>query len=256
MNYSAPFARFSVLDLFGVLMPGFFMLATVAFVFLDISKGREGSSVVEALQQLAAPLEHWASVPVVLFMSYLLGSIPRAFVVATADNLCAKVRRRLLVMAGRKLQDARNSWRRSLLTAKFFPYPKAMRCTLAELLKHREASKHVVRIGKEDRPGIMAVFDYWKLVLCMREPRAFAYIQMLEARVRFFVGMFWAGIVGTGSAVVGAVVGSKSTDWLMAFACMFVLSGLITVVFGMRLRFVRGEEACQVLSAYVAHKTL
>ena|GEM_PF-4370950 len=255
MKFPTPVARFSTLDLFGVLMPGFFMTGTVIFAFLDVLKGRDGTSVFQALLYLEGWITHWSVAPSILFLSYLIGSIPRAFIVGPTDDLCSKIRRQFRAILGRRADDIQNEWRRALLTAGFFPYPSAMQCTLNELVRHEEVRNDVVHFLPEEKPGIMAVFDYWKLVICNREPRAFAYIQSLEARVRFFVGMFWAGVLGAGSALVSVIAGSKSADWVVASICLLTLSGLVTVVFGMRLRFVRGEEACQVFSAHAEYKT-
>lgn len=95
----------------------------------------------------------------------------------------------------------------------------------------------------------------WKMVLCTQSPEAFVFTQELEARVRLFAGMFWAGFLGLGMSLAGHFclgLGIVRVDWRMPFLVLTALSLVLCFVFGWQVRRVRRQEADMLFAAYLA----
>ena len=148
------------------------------------------------------------------------------------------------------------SWRQ-LVRGGDFPYWEALEHNYRLL---HDAQPEVERLGtllpNKEAHRNMALYDYWKMVLCMREPSAFAYTQSLEARVRLFAGMCWASSVGVACSLLWTIsLFWGQGAWWPAILMLFLASIVIFLAFRLRLRFVRAEEANQVFLAYMAHLT-
>lgn len=200
---------------------------------------------------VANKFRDWPNLLSIVFIAYLLGNIPRAFVVGPTDGCCNK----LVRIARLKLLRLRykSYWKQRVRRARGFPYPEVLRVSLRDLRDNDSTVKHINWFPPTTSSAVVA-FDYWKLVLCMDQPSAFAFTQVLEARVRFFVGMIWAATGGVVFSLAGLIcwlITSRTFDWISLIILLFSLG--ILGVFGGTLRFVRAEEAVQVLLAYVAH---
>jgi len=68
--------------------------------------------------------------------------------------------------------------------------------------------------------------------------------------------MFWAGADGAiTSAIAAVLLATKHSAWLTALVLLFTCSGAIVLIFGSRIRKVRGDEVTFVfLSRAVLHR--
>lgn len=247
------FPRFGRINFFGILLPGFYMLVSITVAVLACSSdattwGRQTSSWADA-EFMAWPMLTLLA----LFASYLLGNIPRAFVVGPTDALCnwpCRLLRKLAKATGIRL----DSWKTVVRNAVSFPYLPVLRRSRDDLEKFEPQAAKIVSLAAEDNPGTVVVFDYWKHILAMHAPAAVAIAELHEGRVRFFVGMFWAGFLGVVCGVVTVICNATPLGWGGTGVLLVVVSACISVLFGIRLRFVRAEEATQVFLAYVAHR--
>jgi hypothetical protein len=112
-----------------------------------------------------------------------------------------------------------------------FPYSESLKKVLEDLAAARSASgfdpgKPPVIAGKVE----MSVFNYWQDTLCIGTRDAFTGYQTLEARTRFFAGMFWTGCIGIVGGVV--VLFHKFASGLPDRYIPLVLSIILVAVFG------------------------
>jgi hypothetical protein len=206
---------FSEVSYHGVLRCGasgvFVVLQFALFVLIfPTIAGADGWDI--ALKRLG---ELWAPVLVLLlFVSYVIGSIFRAKRMNETDVLCYGLFHEL------------SSDRSGSLATRYFPYVESLRkfksALLLDLVDQRAVdippSGLSANGGKaaatgsaepsvkqeEDRPpwnqagdkGAMAlaerIYGSWKAKLCVANPPAFEFAQAFEARTRFFAGMLWA----------------------------------------------------------------
>ena len=246
MQDGSTLTRIGRVEFLGVVPPGFYMLSVAAFTALAVTDRAGASSPWDRTLPLVELLEHWPIAVLVLLASYLLGQIPRALTVNFTDDLCLLFHRR-----ARKRHD----WPGPLFGERF-PYRRVLQDIFNDLQDQGGRGSDVSVPDNDERA--MVVFDFWKVVLCMRSPHAFSFIQSLEARVRFFVGVFWAGCVGLAGAIVAISVslsrGGFTDSWFWPAAILGATSALIVFVFGSRLRHVRGEEAIETFLAFLSHR--
>ena len=242
--------RVSNLDIFGILLPGFYMLASMSVVVISYSSQDSASSPNETFSRALSQFKELHINVLALVASYLLGNIPRAFVVGPTDRLCNY----LPWWFRRVSKTSPDSWKTIVRNARDFPYVTVLKRSLGKLKTcERNATSGILLPGKND-PGAVAAFDYWKHILALHAPPLFAIAEQLEARVRFFVGMFWAAAVGVTCAILTLVSLPPVTGFVDLRVIHLCMSAVMLLLFGVRLRFVRAEEATQVLLAYVAHK--
>lgn len=141
------------------------------------------------------------------------------------------------------------AWERAVRDDRF-PFPRALRLNLRGLQKSNCVGSHLPVIPK-DPAAMIVVFDCWKSILRVRVPTAYAHVRSLEGRVRMFVGLFWAGLLGI---VVGAsVLVFRSQGWSRPSLVVMLVSAAMFIAFGSRVRHVRAEEANEVLLAYLCY---
>jgi hypothetical protein len=198
MPARATIDRIGKTDFLAIMAPGFFLLAVIIFAGAAINESfrlvatdsRSEDSLsraeIRAATQQTTYLEFFTSqwpltLVAVIFATYVVGSIPRAMAVNTADRLCAAC----FFWVPRRPWD-------QLLFQGDFPYRSALKETFK-----------VLKINGMDRGASFpkkgtshTLFNAWKVTICHEAPNAFAYTQLLEARTRLFAGMFWAGAVG------------------------------------------------------------
>lgn len=82
-------------------------------------------------------------------------------------------------------------------------------------------------------------------------------IESLEARTRFFVGMFWAGVLGFIVCLFTSldcfIRNGFSDNWIIFSLFLFFISIFSLLLFGGRLRVMRGEEARLVFFSYIEY---
>lgn len=244
MQTGSPLTRVGRIDFLGVVVPGFYMCCAIAFALMAIADTGGTGSAWERMLSFLEPLERWPVAALLLFASYVLGSIPRTVPVNFTDGVCSVFH---------KAAKDDDSWYGRLINSNF-PYVPMLEVSAGELNEQLAFSPKVVA-PKQTR-SIMSLFDFWKTTLCHESPATFSLVQSLEGRVRWFVGMFWAACTGLLggliAAIVSAVRGGASDPWLAPAVAAGLISALVGLFFGARLRFVRGEEANQVFLAYVA----
>ncbi|MBI3418380.1 MAG: hypothetical protein HY043_24080 [Verrucomicrobia bacterium] len=124
------------------------------------------------------------------------------------------------------------------------------------LLPEKEANE----TASQDESRLHDIFNFWKMVLCQEAESAFLFTQELEARVRLFAGMFWAGAVGLAITLVGSFLVAMNffgihlikPDWCKPLALLTGLSLILCALFGSQLRRVRKHEVRQLFTAYLA----
>ncbi len=161
----------------------------------------------------------------------------------------------------------RASWQEEIYRGKF-PYAGALYAHLRSITKAAIGEGDALDSALDERlrrlqlrdamEGVhIATFDYWKTVLNQRCPSAFALAQVLEGRVRMFVGMFWASCLSFTLQAAAAIsilfTAEARAIWLPCTFGLLLASALFALFFGWRLRFVRAEEAHKVFLGYLAH---
>lgn len=229
------------LGLFETTATGLVALAPVVIVGLTVADGGDAAAVwAQVLAGVRNSTKEIGTTACFLLAAYLAGSVIRAIKVDTADRLC----RRLFGWAHRDEFSRR-------MAGELFPYPGL----LANLFKSIVVNGPLPG-AKLPEPGTHhATFDFWKLELAQVAPAAFAYVQQFEARVRLFAGMVWAGLLGTLATLAGLGYAAVRLDAPVGFQTVLLvqlgLSAAVLVVFGFRLRFVRGTEVAHVFLAHL-----
>lgn len=226
MTVETGLKRVSSVDFFASLPAGFYTFL-VLFTVLGASAEATQGSLWNRMEPLLGEVErHPALGILILFASYLLGSILRTPPVGTAERLVA--------------------WRRER-----FPYATSLLGDIS-ILREEAAAAGIDPTRLVTLQGGLSrvVFNYWKDVLAVRAPGALQYYEGFEARSRFFAGMFWAGV---GGLVVSfwMLMPMTSFPFLSAIQ-LLVASAALAGTFGAGLRRVRRQEAGVLLALYCA----
>lgn len=202
-------------DFFAVMAPGFFVLVMVVFTAYTVDQSydrldrmRRGENValgtiksdvpfvpsggshatdgqpVPQLNEESIPAmieENWPlTLMGIVFATYVVGSIPRAMSVNTADLICKSLFHRF----------QRYSWDRQLIRDDF-PYKHSLTNTLDSL-----KSRGLCKSQSFPETDAHTAYNHWKVTICNKSSNGFAFTQFLEAKTRLFAGMFWAGAFG------------------------------------------------------------
>jgi hypothetical protein len=176
-----------------------------------------------------------ALVLLVLFASYLSGTLVRTLPVRTVERLLPPFH----------------------VT---FPHWRVLRSFVAGL-RTNAAWAGLAASELPDLPAdipyreTMLLFNHWKSALSVRTPDSFRYYQTFESRSRMFAGMFWAGLLGAVGSIytlarLGVTVFLHTPFAWQALA----VSLLIALLFGGQFRRVREQEARVLLSLYLWSK--
>jgi len=98
-------------------------------------------------------------------------------------------------------------------------------------------------------------FNFFKVTLCAESANTFIYTQTLEARVRLFAGMFWAGIGNLflfSLSIFIIILCNESLDYLVWIIIFSILTILITLIIAFRFPWIRGQEVEYVFLSYLA----
>jgi hypothetical protein len=223
--------RMSSVEFFAAIPPGLYVFL-VSYLCFTKEEPIGWPSLWSALLPLSQALQ--ADPPMIilaLFGSYLFGSIIRSLPVDKADS--SRV------------------WRKP----GEFPYPDVLDGTIQQMAKESAACGiDALRLPRwKGSKGLSkATFNYWKDVLCLRAPGAFAFYETFESRSRFFTGMFWAGCSGVLGAVSVLIRASNNGIWLLPALQLLLISTVLIFAFGYQLRRVREQEAKVLLSLFTA----
>ncbi len=99
-----------------------------------------------------------------------------------------------------------------------------------------------------DWSKIIAI-GYWKMMLCVGCPSAFAHAQAIEARIRFHSGMIWATLVGVVCTACGSLVTSMA--WRSPLRALLVFSLVLALLLVPIYRRARSAEPVEVFLAYL-----
>lgn len=242
MSADEVLSRVSRFDFFAIMAPGFYILSTFVVVATAIyDNGAAVNAWVRLLSIVEKASSPWPMVIGIILLSYLIGTIPRAVPVNRADKICKYLFKWL----------QREGYVR-FLYEDHFPFRRVLEKQLTALQSNGFANS--IKIPKEGTTH--SLFNFWKMIVCEQSPAAFAFTQGLEARVRLFSGMIWAGVAGivvslSGILWCGVAAGALTYPWLSPMLTLFIVSTVIALMFGLRLRVVRGDEVVYLFLAYI-----
>ncbi len=234
MAARSAFAKFGKTDFFAVLPTGFFIFLALALFFSpDLDDGAK--HFWEQLSQFTGALKaNPAYLLFVLFASYIIGSVFRAFPVEWAA---------FPVPPYGKDRTG-------------FPYPDFLLEKLEVLndnvwVAGHDPTKTPIITQAMDARHLKTIFNFWKNVMCVQEPEAYDEYKTYEARSRFFTGMFWAGLAGV---ITGIAIFFRVGSMIHYSALELTVSSLVLILFfGFQLRRVREQEAKTLLFMYVTY---
>lgn len=220
--------RLGRVEFFATLPAGFFLLLALVLAASPVvdPDGRSWSAWAVIHRIAVDEVEGHASlILLILFATYLLGSLVRSLPVSIVDRLTPPFRRG-------------------------FPPIDVVREALAELSQHKKATRftaaHAPKVGST-LPT--TVFNHWKNWLCVLNQDAFRYYQSFESRSRMFAGMAMAGAVGCVCALVILYRAGWSVPRIGVE--LLVASGALVLLFGGQFRRVRKQEAGVLVSLFV-----
>jgi len=232
-------------DFFAILIPGFYTLTTIISEFLAFTQTPQSFDVFKRLGAYFKILkDYWPLIFVIFIAAYLLGILLRSIRVNRSDRTTGKVFEKL---------PFRESWTKLGYRSEF-PYPTMLDTVKKELEKSEQVSSFVIPPPE----CLHNTYNYWKLVICSESEAMFNYISNLEATVRLFVGMFWAGFIGVVGYVV-ILIGCLCNDviktemWNYSIV-MLITSIIIMLMFGMNIRRTRVQETMNVFMAFLVLK--
>ena len=166
------------------------------------------------------------SIAFIVIFSYLFGSIVRSLPVSWAEYITPPFKNE-------------------------FPYTNYLKESLDSIKKHSKDYHMNPDLLPEIQDSLKDdTFKYWKVSLCLRSPSLFDYTQLFEGRVRFFVGMWWSGIIGSISGICMLFI--TNNIYLSPALSILMLSIFLTLIFGFQIRRVRKDEAKIVAISYIA----
>lgn len=236
-----PLTRIRSPEFFGVLLPGLCLLASAGFGWLA-AHSRDG---VDLWNRLVASITidaqpRWYSIVIALFAAYLLGSVLRAFPVWRLDTPLAKL---FGIRIRRNVGE-----RMELLYRDPYPYPAMLSFDRQQLVISGCVSASN-SCPSFDGCHAHVVLDYCKEYASLRSPAAAERLQEVEARTRLFFGMFGAMGLGSATSLVFALCGWSALPLLWCAASI-----PFALIFGQRLRFIRGQEARMIYYAYLVQR--
>ena len=239
MTLGNPLARLRTVEIFGVLLPGLFMVASLGFSWVA-GHSESATGLRKQIAEHFSSTPQWYPIALVVVSAWLLGSVVRAFPVWRLDTPLAKVFAVFVQKGASKPMK--------LLYEQDYPYPRMLAYDHEQLRKAGCISHANVGPIFEECHAHVAI-DYCKEYAAMKSAAAAARIQEVEARTRMFYGMFWAMAIGI---IMSASFSIATANILPLIWC--ALSFVLAVVFGQRLRFVRGHEARMIYYAYLIQR--
>lgn len=222
--------KISKVEFFAVLPAGTYVMLSIYLYFVSVDSNN--STTLWHEFKLLIELTHSQPTALLLlvFCSYLLGSVLRAIPVSYAE----------------KLMDA---FRKDVET---FPYPDHTKGIISRLNDKSDIANIKTSVNPNlDKEVCKNVYNYWKDVVCIRTPTAFSHYQEFESRTRFFSSMCMAGVVGI---IVSGVILFENLHSLHTPAVyLLILSTCVTLAYGLNIKRVRGQEVSTLTGLYIAH---
>lgn len=247
-------ARIRTVEFFGVLLPGLYVMSAIGFAFVSAG-ARDWGTLSSKLKAALAVDPKWLPTIAVLFASYIMGSMVRAFPVDSVDRRIGGLVRWIRGLNPKKDKENAQGSMLYLLYGSDFPYQPWLEHHHALIVTTQKYLNSSAAVQESLKTGILpgdfrlhVVFDFWKAWLYAVEPDAGSHIQESEARTRMFCGMFWACII----AFIVSAVGSIWSHMCWVSACV---SALIVIMCAWRLRHIRGEEARQIFFSYIVNES-
>ncbi len=222
--------RLGRVEFFATLPPGLFVVLAIVLAFEALLGDVPATqSAWASLEPLARTVEEQPSlIPILLFLTYLAGSLIRALPVSWAEAI-AGVRR----------------------SRPRFPFPAKVDAFLGGVRDYHAGTTAWPRLTLTEGKLPIDVFNFWKNYLCCTDPAAFQVYEAYEARSRMYAGMLFAGLLAfaAGAAVLGVAFASAHAPSRVGME-MFVVSGAVAALFGSQLYGVRETEALVLVSLY------
>ncbi len=206
------------------------------------------------------------SLLLIIFIAYLLGSIFKAVLVKKAEHLSNHLNK-MKESIFPEMQQL-NSDTQDLQ----FPYMKNIikqieringyaniPATMKEEFNSTKETIYCINSIKEEKEkeyALLAVYNYWKDIICINSPEAFVFFQEFEAKTRFFSTMVYSGITTMFFYFISLFVMVFKNGWhsLGDLLILLALSFIIVVVFGFNIRNVREQEAKVLTGLYLGYK--
>jgi len=261
-------ARIEKVDFLASIPPGFYALLSIMFALNSIYKDRIPVEVYATIvgPNVSAGTASLTAI-VVLFLTYLLGTILRSFPVNRVNKWVVSILRMwnsfldacsLTIMSRRatplRRRRAINFRPRILAYPSFyrdkFPYWRFLR-RVHNMVTKCDRSIPEIKLPHRGKKYAMSgrLFDYWKIVLCQEAPGTFALGQSREARSRMFSGMILASVVGVICAVFAGFLGA--VDLRPLGVILFLVSSGSLIVFARYFPAVRAQEARDIFLGYL-----
>ena len=229
-------------DIFSIMLPGLYLLLVFITIVLSNKNFHNLYTWNNLLELCKNWNNYWPLYLLAFFLSYLLGQVFRAIPVKNAEKICKKLF---------YWTTTEGSLDRIYYTTKF-PYRRAMLRIISNL-HDNGFPKNIFSLPDKK---LHTAFNYFKVTLCAESTNLFIYTQMLEARVRLFSGIFWAGSI---SVILFILLGCYATIdfenifWSYFHTYFLITSILITILIGMQLPRVRGQEVEYVFLSYLTY---
>jgi hypothetical protein len=222
-------SKIGKIDFFAVLPSGTY---TFLSLYLLLGLDHKQRDISESAWSSLEPLVHLTHdkpsvIILILFSAYVLGSILRAVPVSKSESFIC---------------DNKNE----------FPYGKEVKEMFDSIKTHHQLTYVETGLIPDLTNGLPKhVYNCWKDMVCVCSPEGFAYFQEFEARTRFFAGMFLAGCIGIVCApLTSLVVGSILYEPALY---MFIVSVIITLLYGRNLQHVRMQEVTTLAGLFLAY---
>jgi hypothetical protein len=229
MAANAAIGKIGKIDFFACLPSGTYVFLCI---YLVLNMGEDSYNLMSQIALLSkSTTTNPSSLLLILFCSYLLGSILRAIPVSFSEALIH-----------RKKSE--------------FPYEDKLKEMITEIQKHSPVSQvNPELLPSVDHEITKSSYNYWKDVICVNTPEAFVHYQEFEARTRYFSGMFLSGVVGVliGVAALIYTLISYGTAYYLVSLSLILLSAIIASSFGCNLQRIRLQEVNTLAGLYLAY---
>jgi len=205
-------SRISRMDLFTTLIPGFYIMILLEYLYLSSIGNSVSLSYTISYMSLTIQKNPFVLI-FILFGTYLFGSLTRSLKVNWAEMSFPPFRA-------------------------IFPFEKQM----LRILKEFHDSHKVGNFDINSLPELSGYnenfYNYWKDTLCIAEPVGFHYYESYEIRSRFAAGMVWSGICGLAVCILTRLMFCSPFE-----PYIFTSSLVLYVSFAVLLKRAREQEA-------------
>ncbi len=240
------FTRLGIIDLFGILTPGVFLLGNIILILYGIG--------IFAELLMGILRDPFLAIVVIFFVGYLLGSILRLFPPKRVDSLVS-----LYLLKIKKYRWAKDNfpYYRTLLVERYKSYNNVLSKVADFILEESGMEKIKDYSQKEDK----SFFNYCKLLIRENSSPLSAEIYRMEALVRLLSGVFLSSCIGLCGFVVVLIlnftsfIATPTDEFIYTYLILSVLYLTILLAILKRFRFIRFTEVMTVwVSFYLVRK--